>query len=54
MITSIKERSYMLRMKKDALLLMYELEENVEHQADIMERIERVEDELEKITSEHG
>lgn len=54
MITSIKEKSYMLRMRKDSLLIMYDLEENVEHQAEIMDRIERIEDELERLTTEHG
>jgi hypothetical protein len=53
MIISTKERSYLLRKRREALLLLYDSEENEVRQSKLLDRIEELEDELEKITAEH-
>jgi hypothetical protein len=50
-IVTAKERSFMLRRLKDKLLLQYDKEEDVEKQADILNRIEDVENELAEYTT---
>jgi len=53
MIISNKERSYLLRKRREALLLLYDKEEDEIRQSKLIDRIEVIEDELERIALEH-
>lgn len=52
MIISTKERSYLLENRREELLLKYDEEIDIEKAARILDRIEEIEDELERITLE--
>ena len=51
MIVSAKEKSFMLRRLKDKLLLQFDKEEDEQKQADLLNRIEDLENELDECSS---
>ena len=52
MIISTKERSYLLENRREKYLLEYDREEDLDKQIKLLDRIEEIEDELERITLE--
>jgi hypothetical protein len=52
MIISTKERSYLLRKRREQLLLLFDEEEDLEKQRHLIEKIEIIEDELERLAAE--